>query len=146
MERVSAVQLTLSSERSRHDCAVAKNSNADRISALCFTAFQAIACCCPFARGRHGKSKPRPVLAHRRSIAAWLCCRDGHSPIKNCKSALGFTERSGPVTFSLPMTLAGTSQNTAGAGAMYSTTSADAAYTAGGRRHAPGLYTFPYKR
>ena len=32
------VQLTLSSERSRHDCAVAKNSNADRISALCFTA------------------------------------------------------------------------------------------------------------
>ena len=28
----------LSSERSRHDCAVAKNSNEDRISALCFTA------------------------------------------------------------------------------------------------------------
>ena len=39
MERVSPVQLTLSIERSRHDCAVAKNSNADRISALCFTAY-----------------------------------------------------------------------------------------------------------
>ena len=91
MERVSAVQSTLSSERSRHDCAVAKSSNADRISALCFTAFQAIACCCLFARGRHGKSKPRPVLAHRRWLAAWLCCGNGHSSTQNCKSALGFT-------------------------------------------------------
>ena len=91
MERVSAVQLTLSSERSRHDCAVAKSSNADRISALCFTAFQAIACCCLFACVRHGKSKPRPILAHRRSIAAWLCCGNGHSSTQNCKSALGFT-------------------------------------------------------
>ena len=30
--------LMLSSERSQHDCAIAKNSNADRISAVCFTA------------------------------------------------------------------------------------------------------------
>ena len=77
---MSAIQLTLSSECSRHYCAVAKSSNADRISALCFTAFQVIACCCLFARGRHGKSKPRPILAHRRSIAAWLCCGNGHHP------------------------------------------------------------------
>ena len=35
---MSATLLTLSSERSRHDCAVAKNSNADRISELCFIA------------------------------------------------------------------------------------------------------------
>ena len=35
---MSVTLLTLSSERSQHDCAVAKNSNADRISELCFTA------------------------------------------------------------------------------------------------------------
>ena len=96
MERVSAVQLTLSSERSRHDCAVARSSNADRISALCFTAFQAIACCCLFARGRHGKSKPRPVLAHRRAIAAWLCCSNGAliHPELQVSSGLHFFSRS----------------------------------------------------
>ena len=38
MGKLSPVQLTLQRERSRHDCAVAKNSNTDRISALCFTA------------------------------------------------------------------------------------------------------------
>ena len=30
--------LTLSSERSQHDCAVAKKSNTERISAICYTA------------------------------------------------------------------------------------------------------------
>ena len=35
---MSATLLTLSSERSRHDCAVAKNSNAHRISEFCFIA------------------------------------------------------------------------------------------------------------
>ena len=54
---MSAIQLTLSSECSLHYCADAKSSNADRMTGL-------------FARVRHGKSKPRPVLAHRRSIAA----------------------------------------------------------------------------
>ena len=37
LRALSVTLLTLSSERSQHDCAVAKNSNADRISAL-FTA------------------------------------------------------------------------------------------------------------
>ena len=37
---MSSVQLTLSSERSRNERAVAKNSNADRNMELCFTACQ----------------------------------------------------------------------------------------------------------
>ena len=36
--RPARIAGTLSSERSRKDCPVAKNSNADRITALCFTA------------------------------------------------------------------------------------------------------------
>ena len=44
MERVSSVQLTLSSKRSRHDCDVAKNSNADRISALLVAVVMRLAC------------------------------------------------------------------------------------------------------
>ena len=35
---MSATLMTLSSECSQHDCAVAKKSNADRISELCSTA------------------------------------------------------------------------------------------------------------
>ena len=35
---ISVTLLTLSSDSSRYDCVVAKNSNADRISALCFIA------------------------------------------------------------------------------------------------------------
>ena len=78
MERVSAVQSMLSNERSRHDCPVCEELQRRPHLGL-------------FTRGRYGKSKPRPIFAHRRSIAAWLCCGNGHSSTQNCKSALSFT-------------------------------------------------------
>ena len=78
MERVSPVQLTLSSERSRHDCDVAKNSNADRISALLVAVVMRLACT-PFC-----------IIVERLELNICVC---RHLVCKPCNNRSPVTQR-----------------------------------------------------